>query len=211
MVVISTFTLFIFGVFSATRSIVIVSLFGFIALVYQYKKNLSKFLFFISFIILLFYTLSQFITEDISPFFDSKFEYLISRFLSGENITSGRDSELKGLFEEFSPTEFLLGRGAGGSQEFGFWKQVGTVGNLGIPFTHFGFLNLILKGGFPLLIFVYGMALRSMIILWRKGEKEYSFVILIFLISEISHTKFNDPFYMIFLWTSISYSLKISS
>lgn len=212
IVILSNFVLLLLGVLSATRVVFIVPLFGFFSLLFMRKKNrISKLITSFAIVVLLIYIGSLILPEKSTAFFTDKFDYLLSRFEMGEKITSGRDTEFIGLFTNFSTLEFILGRGAGGSQAFGFWEQIGTVGNLGVPFTHFGFLNLILKGGFPLLILVYGLAIWSMVFLWRKGKREYSFVILFFLIYEISHTKFNDPFYMIFLWVSISYSLQLST
>jgi hypothetical protein len=209
VVLASNVFLLIIGILSATRILIIVPLLGFATLLFQYKKNM-----FIKTILILFLTfifmnaVIKLLSEPLYFYFSNKIEYTILRFALDENISTNRDTEVEGLFKNFTTTEFFIGRGAGGSHIFGFWETMGTIKNLGVPFTHFGFLNLILKGGFPLLIIVYGLAIGGMISLWRKGERRYFFVILIYLVYEISHSQFNNPFYMIFLWTGIGYSLQ---
>ena len=211
IVILSNIFLFVFGILAATRVVMVVPLLGFISLIFQFKnipfrKSFSVVLGLIFFIGIL----MVFLPEDQTSFFSDKLDYTFSRFESTD-ISSGRNSEVEGLFDEYSLSEFILGRGAGGSQSFGFWKDIGTIDNLGTPLAHYGFLHLILKGGFPLLFFVYGLAIWSMINLYKRGDKQFLFVILIYLTYEVSHTKFNDPFYVIFLWLSISYSLQLKS
>jgi hypothetical protein len=198
----------VYGIFTSTRGIIAISGIAFLSLINFKisinKKTLFSALFLITALVI-FLTFNQKINNEIRV----KIDYSIARFKAKNNFTSGRMSEVQGLFEEFSTTELFFGRGAGAEQKFGFWKEHPAPGPHGINFTHFGFLHLILKGGFILLLLVYGLAIYSAVVLFWKGERKYFFVILLYLVIEVSHTQFINYFYVLFLWISISYALRI--
>jgi hypothetical protein len=208
-VVLTANSLFLlYGIVTATRSFIIIPIISFLSLVkYDTKIRFSRFFYIITVIVFLF--LISITNKRIQNFIEKRVDYAILRFEKKHDFASGRQTEAKDLFKEFSFIEFVIGRGAGAEQKFGFWKKLPSVGNHGINFTHFGFLHLILKGGFILLILVYGLAIYSMIILFRYGEQRYFFVLLIYLIYELSHTQFVNYFYVLFLWLSISYALNL--
>jgi hypothetical protein len=204
--------LFSFGILSATRGAVVLPLLGLATLVFQARRTtITKLIKVVFFITLLSMIAFASIPQTEKEFVLDKSSYLVSRFEINEKLTGGRNTEAEDLFKTFTITEWIFGRGAGGSHEFGFWQLIGTPGNLGIPFTHFGFLNLLLKGGLPLLLIVYGVAVWAMFFLWQRGDRRYFFMILLYLVFELSHTRFNDPFFMILFWISISYSLQLKS
>ena len=209
VVIIATSLVLIYGILTATRSLIIICTLSFLSLI-TFKKLFKK----TTLIYLLLFTvivigLSYSKNKTISLISDS-IAYSTVRFEKDNDYTSGRDTELYGLFEEFNLSELIFGRGAGAEQKFGFWKYVFAANEHGISFTHFGFLYLILKGGFILLIIVYGLALYSLVVLFRHGERKYFFVILIYLAADLSHTQFINYFYVLFLWLSINMAIQLS-
>ncbi len=200
----------IFGVFTATRSFVVISLIAFFSLSKLQLKIKKEMIY--SFLII-FIIVEVFYSSDNKwiSLIQTNIEYTIARFDKESDYTSGRDTEVEGLFTEFSFMELIFGRGAGAEQKFGFWEGISASDSHGINFTHFGFLNLILKGGFILLFLVYGLSFYSLIILFRYGERKYFFVVLIYLVLEMSHTLFTNYFFVIFLWSSISYALQLKT
>ena len=199
----------IYGVLTVTRSTIAIGILAFLSLLVQQTriKKLKLYSIIIFSIIIIFFSIPK---KSNSSFLGNKIFYIIARFDKDNDYTSGRDTEVAGLFKEFSGSELLLGRGAGAEQKFGFWKNQFSANEHGINFTHFGFLNLILKGGFILLLIIYGLALYSLFVLYSHGERKYFFVILIYLIAELSHTQFVNYFYVMFLWISIGLALQLS-
>jgi hypothetical protein len=199
----------IYGAITATRSVIIVSLIAFLSIInirLKIKEN-RLYLILISVIVLTVFSITN---KKVNTLIRSKIDFAISRFEFKGTFTNGRNTEVEGLFKEYNTFELIFGRGAGAEQKFGFWKTKLKPQEHGINFTHFGFLYLILKGGFILLFIVYGLALYSLYILFRRGERPYFFVILIYLVYELSHTQFINYFYLLFLWLGISYALNLS-
>lgn len=200
----------LYGIFTSTRGIIAISVLAFLSLV-NFKTSINKKTILAILFVLVGLTLFSTLNKKINNAIRAKVEFSIARFRARNNFTAGRMSEVQGLFEEFSTTELIFGRGAGAEQKFGFWKTHPAPGPHGINFTHFGFLNLILKGGFIMLLLVYGLAIYSLFVLFRKGDRKYFFAILIYLLIELSHTQFVNYFYVLFLWISISYALRIKN
>jgi hypothetical protein len=197
--------LLLLGILTATRSVVAISIIAYLTLSkFSWKISVKKFITILAFFITV--LLFLFINDRISSIIKNKIEITVGRFEKKVNFTSGRDTEVYGLFKDFSNEELIFGRGAGAEQKFGFWKFKPAPGTHGINFTHFGFLNLIFKGGIVLLILVYGVSLYSLVKLFLMGERRYFFVILLYLVYEISHTLFINYFHLVLLWISISYA-----
>ena len=77
--------------------------------------------------------------------------------------------------------------------------------------AHFGFLHLFLKGGLVLLAFIYLIDFNALLNLFKRRVFDplslaFLYGVLLFLTYEISHTRFLDPYYLIFLFSAISYS-----
>lgn len=208
IVLFANLLLMLFGILTATRSYIIITIIAFLSLIRFNKFSITK-LFFFGFgglIIFLFFFNSDYYKNSI---LSDQINFVENRFDMEGDISNGRSSEVEGLFSEFSFSEILFGRGAGAEQKFGFWKDIRGSKEHGINFTHFGFLNLILKGGVLLLLLIYGMVIYSLITFIKYGEIRYFFVLLIYLIAELSHTLFINYFAVLFLWLSISLSIQL--
>lgn len=209
IVLVANITLLLFGILTATRSYILITILALLSLINFQKLFKFKFLFITSLFILSLFFISLTETYTNSIFAD-QINLVTARFNSDGDFSNGRNSEVDGLFKEFNFFNFAFGKGAGAEQKFGFWENI--IGNgHGVNFTHFGFLNLILKGGVVLLILVYGTAIYSLFVLLKHREKEYIFVILIYLTAELSHTLFINYFAVLFLWIACSRALNIKS
>jgi hypothetical protein len=208
-VLLANMLLLFFGVLTATRSYILITIIALISLV-NFKKLIGfkpigyVFLFFIFF---LFFVDTEFYKNSILA---EQLSFVQNRFNIEGDISNGRISEVDGLFLDFNYVEIILGRGAGAEQKFGFWEEISGSQEHGINFTHFGFLNLILKGGVLLLFIIYGMAFYSLLIFIKYGEKKYFFVTLIYLVAELSHTLFINYFTVLFLWLAISLAIQLA-
>jgi len=209
IVLLANALIFIYGMLTASRGLVVISILSYLSLI-TWQRIFKKSTIFLILLLSVFIAVVSISKGNINSLISSKFDYTIARFVMEDNFATGRETEVAGLFDEFSRSELIFGRGSGAEQKFGFWKDSPAPGEHGINFAHFGFLHLILKGGFILLIFVYGLALYSLIVLYHHGEKKYFFVILIYLTAELSHTQFINYFYLIFLWASISLALRLT-
>ena len=200
--------LLLFGVLTATRSYIVIVIVALLSLITFRKFSSIKFFFygFLALLMFLFVFHSDFYKKSVLA---DQINFVGERFVMEGDISNGRSSEVVGLFSEFSFSEIILGRGAGAEQKFGFWNDIRGSQEHGINFTHFGFLNLILKGGFLLLLLIYGMAFYSLMIFLKYGEKKYFFVVLIYLIAELSHTLFINYFTVLFLWLGISLAIQL--
>ena len=209
VVIFANLLIFIYGIFSATRSLFILPLVA-LLLVFIFQKEFS----FKKIIItcLIFFSILNFGLYKLNTsLIDSKVDYLLSRIEDKKDPSGNRNSEIIDLFKEYSFTEFVIGRGAGGTHKFGFWKEINTPFNLGANLAHYGFTHLLLKGGFVLLITFYGLAFWSIINLYRRGDRKFMIVIMLYLILEISHNQFNNLAFLVLFWVSVSYSLKLSN
>jgi hypothetical protein len=207
-VIFANLLLILFGVLTATRSTFALPLVAFL-LVFVLQRRISlKRVIIVCLIFLGFFELGLFTDNTL---LNNKANYLFSRIEDDKDFSSGRNSEIIDLFEEYNVTEFVIGRGAGGTQKFGFWKDIDTPLNLGANMGHYGFTHLLLKGGFILLITIYGLAFWSIINLYRRGDRKFMIVIILYLILEVSHTQFNNLAFLLLFWISISYSLKLSN
>jgi hypothetical protein len=200
----------IYGILTATRSFIAISLLSYLSIIkFPIITNINTNKLIIILSLTFITSILIFSNEKLHSFFNDRMEYTVARFNKKNDFTSGRNTEVEGLLKEFSKSELLFGRGAGAENKFGFWKDKLLSDQLGPNFTHFGFLYFILKGGFIMLFIVYGIAIYSMIVLFRHGERKYFFVILIYLTYEVSHTQFTNYFYVLFLWLSISCAFHI--
>jgi len=201
----SCLSILAFGFLTATRVTIVIALFPILYYAWSLtRKNLLKFSLLVSLIffplVFLYFNFSH------SPVFKST----ILRFEISENYTSYRTDEFDGFVKEYKSYEYAFGRGLGGAHYYGIWKDFSHI--YGMNMAHFGFLHLFLKGGLILLIFIYFIDIRAIIRLIGRRNKDplaipFLFVILMFIIYEISHTRFLDSYYLIFLFSAISYSL----
>tara|TARA_R110001606_G_scaffold378557_4_gene538286 strand:- start:37 stop:1242 length:1206 start_codon:yes stop_codon:yes gene_type:complete len=207
-IIFANLLLILFGIMTATRGMFAMPIIAFLLVfVLQKKISIKRIILLCSMLFVFF----QFVLVENNTLFNEKVDYLFSRIEDKKDVSGGRNSEIYDLFKEFNITEFIIGRGAGGTQKFGFWKEIDTTLNLGANMGHYGFTHLLLKGGFLLLFTIYGLALWSIINLYRRGDRKFMIVILIYLMFEISHNQFNNLAFLLLFWISISYSLKLSS
>lgn len=207
-VIFANLLLILFGILTATRGMFALPIIAFL-LVFILQNRISiKRIIIICFI---FFIILEFGLFTNNTLMNNKANYLLSRIEDNKDVSAGRNSEIIDLFEEYNSLEFFIGRGAGGTQKFGFWKEIHTPLNLGANLGHYGFTHLLLKGGFVLLIMIYGLALWSIFNLYRRGDRKFMIVIILYLIYEISHTQFNNLAFLLLFWISVSYSLKLSN
>jgi hypothetical protein len=87
------------------------------------------------------------------------FEHLLSRFGQGQYFRA-RITEAQALFTDMGPLDLLVGRGIGAWYEGPYWAPVFVYnGHRMWAATHFGILGFVLRGGFPLLLFMLTFAL----------------------------------------------------
>lgn len=202
LVILSVLTFLLASFFTLTRGGIFVCIISFISTAYililqtkKIKQGLKLFLFISILLILIvqIYGLNR---------LNDTFSFFVERMNDKENFTSFREDERSDFFRLSSISEIIFGRGMGGSHNFGIWSgPQGANLKHGMNMTHYGYLYLILKGGIILLIAIYGLAIHSMIKLWRyEGVyKSFSIAIFLYLFYEISITKFYDPFYLFLL------------
>jgi hypothetical protein len=195
IVIASAGTFFLVSFFTITRGATLLCIISFILMSYMLSKsskNKEKYKIFILFAVLFILILQIYESYKIY----NSFSYFVERMTTEENFTSYRSEEQYDFFTDSSITEIIFGRGLGGAHEFGIWKN--TTLKHGINMTHYGYLFFVLKGGIILLIAIYGLAILSMIKLWKYGGiyKSFSIVIFLYLFYEISITKFFDPIFM---------------
>jgi hypothetical protein len=126
----------------------------------------------------------------------------------GSDQIEPRDLEAEVYFSSASVYEIFFGKGFGGVNNFPF----GRFSEQGLIMLHRGENNLILKGGIPLLILLYGAATVALIKLFRsKGTYSMSWaaVIIIFLFLERGHQQYSQFFMLLFFCLAISYGLNI--
>jgi len=198
------------GILTATRSVILINLISYLPLL-SFKRLLKNKILIIIISSSIFVLIVLFSGTEIFSLLGNRLDYTFLRFSKESDYSSGRDTEVKGLFKEFNSFDLVFGRGTGAEQKFGFWKDIKTnMNEHGVNYTHFGFLYFILKGGFILLFIVYGLAFYSLFVLFRNGERKYFTVILLYLVAETSFTQFINYFYVLFLWVSISLALRLS-
>ena len=87
------------------------------------------------------------------------FEHLLTRFGQGQYFRE-RISEAHAFFSDMGPLDLLVGRGLGGWYEGPYWAPALIYnGHRMWAANHFGFLGFVLRGGFPLLLFMLTFAL----------------------------------------------------
>jgi hypothetical protein len=121
-----------------------------------------------------------------------------------------RDIEAREYYSTLEPHEFIIGQGMGGVNRYAF----GRYSKRGLPMMHRGENNLVMKGGVILLIFVYGLAIISIIKLFKSKTKyghSYMAVMLLYLLLERGHQQFSQFFMLLFLCLAISYAFSIKS
>ncbi|EIA10238.1 hypothetical protein [Flavobacterium frigoris] len=207
-VIVGNLMLVFFGIVTATRGMFMIPIVAFLLVFLLQKKMSFKIVIILILVIVTFLNIGSFSDNEVLK---EKSDYLYSRFNEDKDVSGGRNSEIFDLFDEYTFTEFLIGRGAGGTHTFGFWKDVDTPLNLGANVAHYGVTHLLLKGGFVLLISFYSLALWAILNLYKKGDRKYMIVIILYLIMEISHNQFNNLAFLILFWVSISFSLKLTN
>ena len=127
--------------------------------------------------------------------------------LGGEGIEP-RDLEAEVYFANASLYELIVGKGFGGVNSFPF----GNFSERGLMMLHRGENNLILKGGIPFSVLLYGSALVALIKLLRSKavySKQWAAVIFLFLFLERGHQQYSQFFMLLFFCLAISYGLNI--
>ena len=123
--------------------------------------------------------------------------------LSGEAIEP-RDIEAAVYFANSTISELAVGKGFGGVNNYPFGRYIEN----GLMMLHRGENNLILKGGFLYLIFLYGAAVVGLIrLLFSKClySKQWAVVLVLFLFMERGHQQYSQFFMLLFFCVGISY------
>ena len=127
------------------------------------------------------------------------------------NYEEPRDKEASEYFGSLQPHQFIIGKGMGAANPYPFGKY--TSGK-GMMMMHRGENNLILKGGWVLLLIIYGAAIYAVVRLVKTRTKfgySYMSIILIYLLMERGHQQFSHFIMLFFLSLAISYAFSIKS
>jgi hypothetical protein len=127
------------------------------------------------------------------------------------NYEEPRDKEASEYFGSLEPHQFIIGKGMGAANPYPFGKY--TSGK-GMMMMHRGENNLIMKGGWVLLLIIYGSAIYAIVRLAKARTKfgySYLSVILIYLLMERGHQQLSQFFMLFFLSLAISYAFSIKS
>ena len=127
------------------------------------------------------------------------------------NYVEPRDKEASEYFGSIQPHQFIIGKGMGAANPYPFGKY--TSGK-GMMMMHRGENNLILKGGWVLLLIIYGTAIYAVVRLAKTRTKfgySYMSIILIYLLMERGHQQFSQFIMLFFLCLAISYAFSIKS
>jgi hypothetical protein len=195
----------IIGLFSGTRTTVVLSLISVILYLINSPKRtyLTNILLTLSIFFLSSYFL--FILFGYNSLKDS-FENLQYRLFDVE-LLQDRSFEQEAYLKSISTEELLLGKGIGGANKSGWWES----SKHGVNMIHRGYLNLILKGGILFALVFYSIQIYAFIKIIRKGKVywPFAFIILMYNVYEIGHELFSDLIYGFLLYYSISVGLFI--
>lgn len=138
----------------------------------------------------------------------SLYDLILIRFLElSSDAVEPRDVEAQAYFSSASIYEVFFGKGFGGVNNFPF----GGFSERGVMMLHRGENNLILKGGIPLLILLYGAAFISLCRLLFLSAGKYRLpwasVIVLFLFLERGHQQYSQFFMLLLFSLAISYGL----
>lgn len=196
-VLFSVVLMMIIGLMTLTKSLVFISLFALFANLFLRGFSLRKLFSVFIISILLFLMLAYFLNINIGSQIDS----LLFR-LDADDISSGRGVELERYFRYSTIEELIFGRGLGGSHDYADWSW-----NIehGVSFCHYGFLNLILKGGFIYLIVLFFTVVKSMRMMYRKGMISSLFVLILYFMMDFGHTTFSNYPLILFLFITVSH------
>jgi hypothetical protein len=136
-----------------------------------------------------------------------EFGALMERFARG-GMFRERISEAQAFFDDMGPLDLLVGRGLGGWYEGPYWAP-GLIyaGHRMWTANHFGILAFVLRGGFPLLVFVTTFAI-PVILPKLPGwpQNEYNFAALILTPVLLCNIILNPPafepdgFFLLIMW-----------
>ena len=206
----ATMLFFIVSAFTLARAgIAVVLVSGLITMYIGFKQNFIRFTFFtvsvtatgIIGLLTVFYVYGD-IINTLYSLASLRFEEL-----GGEGIEP-RDLEAEVYFANASLYELIVGKGFGGVNSFPF----GNFSERGLMMLHRGENNLILKGGIPFSVLLYGSALVALIKLLRSKavySKQWAAVIFLFLFLERGHQQYSQFFMLLFFCLAISYGLNI--
>lgn len=202
IVILSLITYFIYGIFTATRTPVLLSLAGLIVSFVLNKKYIHRKIFLIVSVISLISVISV-----INFFSFEKVKLAINNSyvrLTGSGLVSSRDEEKNLYLDSITPAELWAGKGLGASNKTGMWKKY----PLGIAMIHRGDINLIMKGGIILLVIFILIVSTSLLTLYRNRHfGKYLIAIMVFyLLFELGHTLWGNFIMQIFLFLSISFA-----
>jgi hypothetical protein len=201
-IVLSLVTILVFSIFTATRGTFIISLISILYLLIinlkrtdWFRKLMQYFAFVcIGFLLLLF----VFSLADIRD----SLELLRNRFLDSKDFSSGRDDESRLFLASLTETEWIIGRGMGGTQETWIWRHLKD----GLNMVHYGHLQLLLKGGLLLLISIYVLITYCLLRAIRNAKMLFPFfyMVIVFFIYDQFHTQWQRVFSVLFLWLACS-------
>lgn len=206
----ATMLFFIVSAFTLARAgIAVVLVSGLITMYIGFKQNFIRFTFFtvsvtatgIIGLLTVFYVYGD-IINTLYSLASLRFEEL-----GGEGIEP-RDLEAEVYFANASLYELIVGKGFGGVNSFPF----GNFSERGLMMLHRGENNLILKGGIPFSVLLYGSALVALIKLLRSKavySKQWAAVIFLFLFLERGHQQYSQFFMLLFFCLAISYGFNI--
>jgi hypothetical protein len=206
----ATILFFIVSAFTLARAgIAVVLVSGLITMYIGFKQNFIRFSFFTVIVIAtgiigsltVFYVYGD-IINTIYSLASLRFEEF-----GGEGIEP-RDLEAEVYFANASLYELIVGKGFGGVNSFPF----GRFSERGMMMLHRGENNLILKGGIPFLVLLYGSALVALIKLLRSKavySKQWAAVIFLFLFLERGHQQYSQSFMLLLFCLAISYGLNV--
>jgi hypothetical protein len=202
IVVLSLITYFIFGVFTATRTPILLSLLSIIVTFIFNRNYFKRKLFIIISIISIFsviVVIKFFNFEIIKLAFNNSYV----RFTESKLISS-REEEKNLYLNSITPTELWIGKGLGGANQTGMWRR----NPRGIAMIHRGDINLIMKGGIVFLIIFILIISTSFITLYRYNHfgKYLMAIIAFYLLFELGHTLWGDFIMQIFLFLCISFA-----
>jgi hypothetical protein len=202
VVVLSFITYFIFGIFTATRTpILLFFLSTFSALILNWNFVKRKIFILISVLAIV----STILIFDYFTFGNVKMAITNSFIrLTGEELLSSRSDENKQYLNSLTPKELWLGKGLGGSNTTGMWEKTPH----GIAMIHRGDINLIMKGGIILLTIIILILLYTFINLYRNKilGKHLIFVLVCYLLYESGHTLWGNFTMQLFLILTISFA-----
>jgi hypothetical protein len=133
---------------------------------------------------------------------------VMRRFEREDNIFASRIEEANTFFDDMQPIDLVIGRGMGGWYVGPIWATGAFVdGKPHWTANHFGFLAFVLRGGFPMLLFMATFVAPIVMPkspLWRRNEYNLAAAVLtpVLLFNIIANPVVIDPdgFFGLMLW-----------